>query len=103
VHATPGTPPKERAQREQTTQTTVGKIKILEHECINICDKGTCMWKEMKNTPELQALEEKIMVAQEQVNQATERANTLPPIERMTTLLANKKLYLAVEQLKEEQ
>jgi hypothetical protein len=61
------------------------------------------MWKEMTNTPELQALDEKIRVAQEQVIQATEHANTLPPTERMTTLLANRKLHLAVEQLKEEQ
>jgi hypothetical protein len=37
------------------------------------------------------------------VIQATESENTLPPTERMTKLLDKKKLYLAVEQLKEEQ
>jgi hypothetical protein len=37
------------------------------------------------------------------MSQATEHANMLPPIERMKTLLENKKLQLAVEQLKEYQ
>jgi hypothetical protein len=81
----------------------VAKIKILEQECINMCNEGTCIWIELTTNPELQALEEKIRTTQEQAHQANERANTLPPTKRMTTLLANMKLYIAVEQLKEEQ
>jgi hypothetical protein len=50
VCATPGTPLEERAQREWTVQTTVEKIKILEQECIKICDEGTHMWTEIMNT-----------------------------------------------------
>jgi hypothetical protein len=76
------------------------KIKILENECIKICNKGTCMWIEMKNTPERKVLEEKTQIVMEQANQATKHVNTLPPTERMTTLLAIRKLYLVVEQLK---
>jgi hypothetical protein len=102
VNATPGTPPEERVKRERTVQTMVVKIKNLEQECIKICEEGTHV-EEMMNTPELQALDEKIRVAQEQVIQATERDKYLPPTERMTTLLANRKLHLVVEQLKEEQ
>jgi hypothetical protein len=37
------------------------------------------MWKEMTNTPKLQALDDKIRVVQEQETHATEHANTLPP------------------------
>jgi hypothetical protein len=98
----PGTPPEEREQRERTTQTSVEKIKILEHECINMCDEGTHIWIDLTTNPELQALEEKIRTMQEQVHQANECVNTLPPAERMTTILANRKLYSAVEQMKEE-
>ena len=56
----------------------------------------------MKNTPEMQAMDEKIRFVKEHVIQDTERTNTLPQTETMTTLLANMKLYLVVEQLKEE-
>jgi hypothetical protein len=69
---TTGTPPEERAQRERISQTTVVKIKTLEHECIKICDEGTCMWTEMTNTLEIQALDKQIRVAHEQTIHATE-------------------------------
>jgi hypothetical protein len=99
---TTGTPPEERAQRERISQTTVVKIKNLEHECIKICDEGTCMWTEMTNTLEIQALDKKIRVAHEQTIHATECTNIFPPTERMTTLSTNRKLHLVVEQMKEE-
>jgi uncharacterized protein (DUF3084 family) len=67
VRTTPGTPPEERAQRERTAQTTVEKIKILEHECINMCDEGTHIWTELTTNPELQSLEDKIRSKQEEV------------------------------------
>jgi hypothetical protein len=53
LRALPGTPPEEREQRERTTQTIVEKIKSLEQECIKMCDKGTCIWKNITNNPEM--------------------------------------------------
>jgi hypothetical protein len=97
LRTVPGTPPEQREQRERTTQTVVEKIKILEHECIKMCDEGTHIWTELTNNPKLQALEEKIRTMQEQAHQATECVNTLPLTERMTTLLVNRKLYSAME------
>jgi hypothetical protein len=102
THSTRDTTRRKRTKGKDN-QTSVEKIKILEQECIKMCDEGTHIWTELTNNPELQALEEKIRTMQEQVHQATERVNTLPPTERMTTLLANRKLYSAVEQMKEEQ
>jgi hypothetical protein len=57
----------------------------------------------MTNTPELEAMDEKIRFVKEHVIQDTERTNTLPPTKTMTTLLANMRICLVVEQLKEEQ
>jgi uncharacterized protein (UPF0335 family) len=98
----PGTPLEEREKRERITQTSVEKIKSLEQEYINICDEGTQIWKDLTNNPYLEEMEEKIRTMKEQVHQANEYVNTLPPVKIMTTILANRKLYSAVEKMKEE-
>jgi len=101
VRTTPGIPLKERAQRKRIVQTTVAKIKSLEHECINICDEGTHIWTKITINQELQSLEDKIRSKQEEVLQATKRVNMLPPIEIILVILDNMKLYNILEQMKE--
>jgi hypothetical protein len=103
LHTLPGAPLEEREQRERMAQTSMAKIKILEHECINMCDEGTHIWIDLTTNLDLQALEKKKRTMQEKMHKDNERVNTLPPIEIMTTLPNNRKLYSEVEQMKEEQ
>jgi hypothetical protein len=65
LHVVTETSLEEREQRERTTQKLVEKIKILEQECIKMCDEGTHMWTKLTNNLELQELEEKIRTTQE--------------------------------------
>jgi hypothetical protein len=98
----PGTPPEEREQREKTMQTSVAKIKILEQECTRMCDESTHIWTQLTMNPELKVMEDKIRSVQEKAHQENESINTLPPVEWMTTILANRQLYVEVEQMKVE-
>ena len=50
--------------------------------------------------PELKEMEDKIRRGQEKAHQVNESINTLPPVERITTILDNKQLYVEVEQMK---
>jgi hypothetical protein len=63
VNTTLGTPLEEREKRERTVQTMVVKIKQLEQEFIKICEEGTRIWTDMKNTLELQVIKKKNRVA----------------------------------------
>jgi hypothetical protein len=63
VNATLGTPPRRKREEGKDVQKMVVKIKQLEQECIKICEEGTRIWTDMKNTSELQVLDEKIRVA----------------------------------------
>jgi hypothetical protein len=47
----------------------------------------------------MKAVEERLREVQEHAQQALERVTTLPPVERMTTILAQRQSYLEVEKM----
>jgi hypothetical protein len=55
---TPGTPLKEREQRERTSMTTLENIKELDEECTNICEESAQIWKNLMEDPEMKVIED---------------------------------------------
>jgi hypothetical protein len=51
----------------------------------------------------MKVVEAKLREAQEQAQQASERVTTLPPVEHMTTILAQRQSYLEVEKMRDQQ
>jgi hypothetical protein len=76
--------------------TTVSNIKRIEGECTKLCEESAGLDKLVED-PEMKAIEAKLREAQEHAQQASERVATLPPVERMTTILAQRQSYVEVE------
>jgi hypothetical protein len=100
---TPGTPPEEKEERERTTMTTVASIKRLEEECTKLCEESTQIWKNMMEDPEMKVVEARLRDAQEKAQKASENISTLPPVERMMTILAQRKSYNEIEKIRDQQ
>jgi uncharacterized protein YfcZ (UPF0381/DUF406 family) len=62
------------------------------------------VWTELIEDPEMKVIEAKLREAQEQVhNRQAERVATLPPVEHMSTILAQRQAHVEVEKMRDQQ
>jgi len=67
VHDTPWIPLEEKEQRERTTITSVASIKILDEECMKLCEENTQSWTKLTEDLTMKIIEEILRNAQEKV------------------------------------
>jgi hypothetical protein len=96
--STPGTPPEEREGRERTIMTSIETSRIGGRMCKSMKESAK-IWKDLVEDPEMKVVEEKLRDAQEKAQKDSESINTLPPAESMTTILAQRKSYMEVENM----
>jgi hypothetical protein len=87
---TPGMPPEEKAQREITSMTTVENIKKLDEECTKLCEESTQIWKTLMEDPKMKVVEDILRDVPEKVQKALETISTLPLVECMMAILAQR-------------
>jgi hypothetical protein len=75
----------------------------VEEECAKLCEESAQIWTDLVEDPEMKVVEAKLREAQEKAQQASEKITTLPPVERMTTILAQRQSYLEVEKMRDQQ
>jgi hypothetical protein len=61
------------------------------------------VWEELMGDPDMKVVEAKLREAQEHANEVAEKVTTLPSIECMATILAQRQAYVEVERLKDQQ
>jgi hypothetical protein len=88
-----------REWKPQQLQT----LRKIEGECTKLCEENAQVWKELIEDPEMKAIEAKLREAQEQCTRHSERVATLPPVECMSTILAQRKAYVEVERMRDQQ
>jgi hypothetical protein len=68
VRNSPGTPPKEKEQREITLITLVASIKSLEEECVKLCEERTQLWIKLTKDLEMKGVHEVLRNSQEKAH-----------------------------------
>jgi hypothetical protein len=99
----PGSPPEVREGRKRMTTTTVANIKKIEGECTKLCEENAQVWTELIEDPEMKVVEAKLREVQEHAQQAAERVATLPPVECMSSILAQRQAQVEVEKMRDQQ
>jgi hypothetical protein len=83
--------------------TTVANIKKVEGECAKLYEESAQDMDRVGRRPEMKVVEAHLREAQERAHQASEKIMTLPPTERMTTILAQRQSYMEVENMRDQQ
>jgi hypothetical protein len=86
-----GMPPELREGRDKMEMTIVANIKKVEEEFAKLCEESAQIWTDLVEYLEMKAMEVKLREAQEKAQETSKRINTLPPAERMTTILLQRK------------
>jgi hypothetical protein len=101
--STSGTPPEEREGRERMTMTSCSQHQESGGRMHKTLRGKHKIWTDLVEDPEMKVVEEKLREAQEKAQKASESINTLPPVERMMTILAQRQSYVEVENMWDQQ
>ena len=75
------------------TTTTVENIRSMEAECADLYEESTKVWTKLIEDVELQEIGQKLQVVHDNAQKFKEVMSTLPPIELVTKMKKNRKLY----------
>jgi hypothetical protein len=88
LRRTLGTPLEVHEGMVRMAMTTISHINKVEDECEKLCKESVQVLKELMGDPKMKAIEAKLREVQYQVHEVAEKVETLPPVESMTTILA---------------
>jgi len=86
----PGSPPEVLEGRKRMTNTGIVNIKKIEGECEKICAENAQVWTELIEDLNMKVVEGKLREVKEHVQHVEKRVATLPPIVRMSTIMAQR-------------
>jgi chromosome segregation ATPase len=83
----PETPQEIRDIREATARSAVGRLKTFALECKQLSARSAQTYENLKENPELQALEAQLQEAKQHVDMLQAQMKALTPVERMKIFL----------------